>query len=234
MIQINETNHASVIISSLDKIYNVGRITGKLNAIDLYILNTIYNLLNGCCLELTDVQKKQLMNAYRNMYFHSENICHTNSIEIYQSTYRTPFIQAESIDCNDYPEADKVYYWQEELYSTIIDDILLLVDDQDYFLNKSFDTKEAFEIGKNIDYSKIGRVCFAITETEATDTYKIYDSLNNDVTDAFDRAYIDSINTILFVSKNIYSHGTIFFKFKKTTDIFDNGIFNNIFNNIFN
>lgn len=235
MIEINEKNHASVVISSLEKIYNNGKITGKLEATDLYILNLIYRLLSGCCLELTDYQKKYLMNAYRNIYFHSTGICPINSIEIYKPTYRTPFFQADSIDCNDYPVADKIYYWQEENYLTIIDDILPLVDDQDYFLNKPFDTKEAFEIGKDIDYVEIGRICFAITEATTDDIYKIYDSQNNEVTHTFTRAFVDSINTILFVSSNIYSHGTMFIKIKKTTGIFDdNSIFNDTFNDIFN
>lgn len=235
MIQINEINHASVIISSLDKIYNIGKISGKLDSIDLYTLNIIYKLLSHCCLNLTHEQNKQLVDIYRNIYFHSKNICHNNSIETYIPTHRIPFFQAESVDCNDYPIANKIYYWQEENYNTTINDIFLLVDDQNYFLNKSYDTKESFYIGKNIEYVNIGRICFAITETINTDTYKIYDILNNDVTHTFDKIFIDSINTILFVSQNIYSHGTMFFKFKKTTDIYeDSSIFNNIFNTTFN
>jgi hypothetical protein len=215
MIEINEKNHASVVISSLEKIYNNGKITGKLEATDLYILNLIYRLLSGCCLELTDYQKKYLMNAYRNIYFHSTGICPINAIEIYKPTYRTPFFQADAIDCNDYPVADKIYYWQEESYLTEIDDILPLVDDQDYFLDKLFDTKEVFAVGKEIDYENIGRVCFAITEATSTDDYEIYDAMNNNVTSTFDNAFVDAINTMIFVSQNIYSHGLMKFKIKK-------------------
>ena len=51
MIQIDEKNHASVIIGSLNKIYNKVKLSGKLEAIDLYILNMIYNILNNCFLE---------------------------------------------------------------------------------------------------------------------------------------------------------------------------------------
>ena len=234
MIQIDEKNHASVIIGSLNKIYNKAKLSGKLEAVDLYILNMIYDILNNCFLELTKIQKEQLITIYRSVYFHSINICNINSIETYKSIYKSPFFQAESTDCNDYPIADKIYYWQENNTNTTIENIILLIDDQGYFLNKPFDTKEAFYIGKNIDYVNIGKICFAITEAVETDTYKIYDSLNNDVTHTFTRVFIDSINTILFVSQNTYSHGIMFFKFKKTIDIFDNGIFNNIFNNTFN
>lgn len=215
MIEINEKNHQSVIISSLEKIYNEGRISGRLNSVDLYLLNIIYKLLDNCCIEITPTERKILMDMYRNILFHSVQVCNTTSVEIYKPTYRTPFLQADSEDCNTYPEADKIYYWQEENYNTTIDDIILLVDDQDYFINKPFDTKENFEIGKTIDYINIGRICFAITETQDTDTYKIYDVLNNDVTHTFDRLYVDSINTILFVSQNIYSHSQMYIKIKK-------------------
>lgn len=234
MLEINELNNTSVLISSLDKIYNLGRLNGKLKSIDLYILNIIFKLLNGCCLELTHSQRKNLMELYRHFYFNTDYICKVNNIQGYIKPVMSQFTQAESSDCNDYPIANKIYYWQETNTNTTIEDIFLLVDDQGYFLNKSFDTKESFDIGKNIDYSQIGRICFAITEAQDIDTYKIYNILNNDVTNTFDRVYIDSINTILFVSQNIYSHGTIFFKFKKTTDIFDNGIFNDTFNDTFN
>jgi len=215
MIEINEKNHTSVIISSLDKIYNISKITGKLNSINLYLLNTIYKLLDGCGLDLTETQRKQLINLYRTIYFHSSDICNITGIEVYKNTYKTPFFQADSIDCNDYPIANKIYYWQEENYNTIIDDIILLVDDQNYFIDKNYDTKEIFESGKEINYNNIGRICFVITESLDTDEYKIYDSLNNDVTSTFNIEFIDSINSMLIVSQNFYSNGTMKFKIKK-------------------
>ena len=39
MLEINEQNHTSVLISSLDNIYNQGKLNGKLNSVNLYILN---------------------------------------------------------------------------------------------------------------------------------------------------------------------------------------------------
>ena len=234
MIEINELNNTSVLLSSLEKIYNQGRLTGKLKSIDLYILNMIFKLLNGCCLELTHPQRRQLMDLYRQIYLTSDIICPTSIIKSYEVTKKNIFFQAETEDCNQYPIADKIYYWQEENLSTTIENILLLIDNQGYFLNKLYDTKESFYIGKNINYIEIGKICFAITEAKDTDTYKIYDSLNNDVTHTFDRVFVPSIKTILFVSQNTYSHGTMFFKFKKTTEIFDSGIFNDTFNDTFN
>jgi hypothetical protein len=86
----------------------------------------------------------------------------------------------------------------------------------------------------NCNYENIGVVSFFILDALETDTYKIYDIMNNDITHMFLRAFIDPLNGILFVSNNIYSISIINIKIKKTTDIYNAGVFNNIFNTIFN
>lgn len=232
MIEINDKNHISVLLSSLDKIYNQGKINGKLEAIDLYILNIIYKLLNNCCLELTNEQRKCLMNSYRNMYFYSNTICQATPIQIYQTNYKTKFFQAESEDCNNYPKFEDIYYWQEPLgrnFANIHPDIV----DSTYLIGKSFDTEENFKLGKDIDYSDIGVICFLVTDTLTTDTYKIYDILNNDITHTFNTIYIDSLNSTLFVSSNSYSYGLMNITIKKQTTNLSIGPFNRIFNNTF-
>ncbi len=215
MLEINEQNNTAVLISSLDRIFNQGKLNGKLNAIDLYILNLTHDLLNNCCIELTNDQRRSLMDLYRKIYFNSEEICHVTNVQKYQIQPTITFTQAETIDCNQYPQINKIFYWQESNYNAMFDDIKLLIDNTRYFNQKSFDTFSLFEIGKNIEYSNIGKICFAIIETESTDTFKIYDILNNDVTHAFDTYYETINNCRLFVSKNIYSHGEINFKIKK-------------------
>jgi len=234
MLEINELNNTSVLISSLDKIYNLGRLNGKLKSIDLYVLNIIFKLLNGCCIELTHDQRRMLMELYRHFYFNTEYICPVSHIQGYIAPVMSQFTQAESADCNDYTMTNKIHYWQESSLNTTIYNILSLITNSGYFLNKKYDTKENFVIGKTIEYTNIGRICFSITEALDTEEYKVYDVLNNDVTNTFDIAYIHSIKTMLFVSKNVYSHGNIFFKIKKTNNIFYTGIFNDTFNDIFN
>lgn len=234
MLEINEQNNTAVLISSLDRIFNQGKLNGKLNAIDLYILNLTHDLLNNCCIELTNYQRRALMDLYRKIYFNSKEICHVTNIQKYEIQPVITFTQAEIEDCNVYPMFNKIFYWQEEDYLTLFDDIKILIADTGYFLDKPFSTFEAFNIGVDIDYSEIGRICFALMETQPSDTYKIYDILNNDITHTFDRYYEPINNTILFVSNNIYSHGLMNLKIKKTNDIFDFGIFNNVFNNTFN
>ena len=71
-----------------------------------------------------------------------------------------------------------------------------------------------FEVGKIITYTEIGRICFAISPTQVQD-FVITDSLNNDITDAFDVNYNVELNLALFVSKAVYSYSSFYFNFKK-------------------
>ena len=85
-----------------------------------------------------------------------------------------------------------------------------------YLSDKNNSPLEEFEEGKIIPYTSIGRIAFAIKETDILN-FQLIDSLGNDVTDEFDNHYFAGIRTILFVSKIPYSNSNIFFKFKKIT-----------------
>lgn len=215
MLEINEQNNTAVLISSLDRIFNQGKLNGKLNAINLYILNLTHDLLNNCCIELTNDQRRALMDLYRKIYFNSEEICHVTNVQKYQIQPTITFTQAETIDCNQYTQVNKIFYWQESDYNSDFEDIKLLIVNTNYLNTKPNDTYLSFDIGKNINYTNVGKISFAIIETLSTDVFKIYDVLNNDVTHAFDTYYETINNCRLFVSKNTYSHGEINFKIKK-------------------
>lgn len=211
---INEINNQAITISSLEKIYNKAKINGKLDSVNLYILNIIFKLLNGCCIELTHYEKQRLMEMYRKIYFHTDNICKNAFVEPYK--YNPPkFFQAESEDCNSFTLLPKIYYWKEEDYNTISNDVFQLIDDTGYFINKLFDSYQNFEIGKTIEYTGYGKIVFLATNTLNTDMFKIKDILNIEVNDSFTITYNDVINSTLFVSKNNYSYGDINFKIIK-------------------
>lgn len=215
MLEINEQNHTGVLLSSLDKIYNKGRLNGKLNSINLYILNIIYKLLDNCCIELTQENKIQLMDLYRKIYYNSETICKVSNIKKYNIPVKLHFEQAETEDCNVYPKVNKIFYWQEESYINTVVVILDMIGNDDFFTLKSNDSLISFENGKLIEYNNIGRICFAITESDENEVFKIYDILNNDITHSFNTEYYTVKNCRLFISNNIYSHGDINFKIKK-------------------
>lgn len=97
MLEINEKDHISLIVSSLNVIYNNGLINGKLNAIDLYLLNIIYTLINDE--NFIDI-KEDLKSLYLNYYYNSKNICKINSLNNYNVlNVGNNFIQLETGDC---------------------------------------------------------------------------------------------------------------------------------------
>lgn len=215
MIEIDEINHVPVLISSLDKIYNKAKVNGKLDSVNLYLLNIVFKLLNGCCVTLTNDQRRKLITIYSNIYFNSQSICKVKGIVKYKIPTRTKFFQAETEDCNTYPKFDNIYYWQEEDYTTILDDIVAVGDSTGYLTGKSFYSYAEFSTGKLLEYNNIGRICFMALESNNA-TLTVTDILGNVVNDAFDTHYYASINATLFVSRNIFSHGPINFKIIKT------------------
>ena len=235
MQQINEKSHYSTVISSLSKEYKKTKIGKTITPNDIYLLDIVYNLLQECCLDLSDVESKKLLNIYNTILYNSKIICNTNYQEIYQMSKSDKFIQAEKDDCNTIPtqpKLTKIYYWQEESYLTTIDDIIPLIDDEGYFTNKLYDTYSNFEnIGKTINYEFLGKICFYAEESDDKQ-FIITDILNNDVTDIFDITYLSDSNDTLFVSKDFYTPSDIFFKLMKTTN-YNNLIFDIEFNNTF-
>jgi hypothetical protein len=216
MIDINEQNHTAVLISSLDKIYNDARLNGKLDSVNLYILNIIYKLLGDCCVTLNNKQRMQLMEKYRQIYFSSKNICSVVNIKKYELTSKPTFTQAEIEDCNQYPLFENIYYWQETDLTKSITQIAAAVPTPGFFSTKSFDSEINFASGVDTTYSGVGYICFGILDTTSDDVYKIYDILNNDVTGQFNSEFVDAINTTLFVSKTHYVPSVIKFKIKKS------------------
>lgn len=211
MINITIKNHLGVLIGSIDKIYKRAQMVGKLESKEVYYLNIIYKLLNNS--ELTNSQNNQLITFYNKLSFYSDNICPPKVIKKYQTTPKPKFEQAENTDCNTVISNKSILYWQE-IYTLNNSQITNLVDDTNYLVDKPSDTYENFEIGKNIDYTKIGKIVFLALESD-TVNYIIKDVLNNDVAHTFNISLIPQLNATLFISDNNYSHGIMNFKIIK-------------------
>lgn len=211
MINITIKNHLGVLIGSIDKIYKKAQMVGKLESKEVYYLNIIYKLLNNS--ELTNSQNNQLITFYNKLSFYSDNICPPKVIKKYQTTPKPKFEQAEVTDCNTYPKNKLILYWQE-VYTLNNSQITDLVDNTNYLIDKPSDTYENFEIGKNIDYTKVGKIVFLALESNTID-YIVKDDLNINVTHTFEITLIPHLNATLFISDNNYSHGTMNFKIIK-------------------
>ncbi len=218
MQQINEKSHYSTTISSLNKEYKKTKIGKTITPNDIYLLDVVYNLLQGCCLELSDIETKKLLKIYNTILHTSKIICNNNYQEVYQMSKKDKFIQAEKTDCNTIPiqpVITKVYYWQEPLGVTT-DDILELIESGTYLETKFSDSISVFEEGKDINYTDIGLICFALNNVYLTDNYHIYDDDNNaDITTGFESFYNEDLKTRIFISNNNYSYGIMNFKIKK-------------------
>ena len=219
MIEITDTNHVLVLNASLNKSYNKARINGRLTPQDAYTINIIFNLLNDPNLTLTHEQKKQLECLYITLYNYSQYICKPEDIVGYKgkSIFTPQFIVADKEENSGDPISTiaKISYWQEPL-GVIYSEIIALIETGTYVPTKHASTREAFVIGVDIPYTDIGLIVFAINCNKETDTFKIYDHLNNNVTSGFQTTYNTELGLRIFVSYNIYSHGTMNLKIKET------------------
>lgn len=213
MIIISEKKHISTIISSINKVYNRAKINGKLSVKDIYYLHVIYKLLTNDLFDLTLDENNLLVTTYNKLAYLSKDICPPIILKTYQTTPKIMFEQAEVKDCNNYNSFEKIFYWQETFENNNLEIIDLI--DINYLNSKQSDTYVAFNLGKDITYSLIGKICFFALNTKIEDNLKIKDVMNNDVTHSFDKTFIPNINGVLFVSQNIYAHGLINFKIIK-------------------
>lgn len=211
MLDINEQSNTSTILNSLDKIYNKAKIKGKFKSINLYVLNIIFKLLNNESLELTDCQRKDLVDLYIKIYFGSENICNNITITKCFIQSPTPFVQEQSTSCTEHEEFDDIYYWQEPTYDENETETIL---ETGFFDNKLFDSKANFINGVDCTFNDVGKLFFAILNTQESNNYRIFDVLNNDITHTFTKLYSEPINAIIFVSNNLYSYSITNLKIK--------------------
>jgi len=214
-MDLNEKTYTSNLISSIGKIYNQSRLDGKLHVEDLYILNAVYKLLTDCETALTEVHIKILNNLYINIINSSKYLCTSKKYSSFAYISQKPFVQAERDDCNSLPIQDLIYYWQEPLGITS-EAIMNNIETGTYLDTKLSDLKSIFEEGKDINYSDIGLICFALNKVSVTDQYFIYDDDNNaNVTGGFESFYNYELKTRIFISINNYSYGIMNFKIKK-------------------
>lgn len=236
MLEVCEKSHIATVINSLDKIYRQSKVNGELNPLDIYYIDIIYKLLYQCNIDISNEDRKQLINIYNNLSFKSDYICPNTNITPFHLNIKTVTIQNNIDDCDESPiKENKIYYWQEESLETTYQDIVPLVN-QEYLDSKYNDTYSNFENGKNIDYTNVGRICFADNKNIEYANYEITDILGNDMSNFFTLTMIPSQTCNLIVSKNIYSFGEVFIKIKKTnnnTPIIVQGIFEEQFENQF-
>lgn len=208
MADINNNNHVAIVINSLDKIYKKAKITGILHATDLYLLDAINKLLDGCENSIINKERLQLISLYNKTLNSSKYICKDGI----KRTDAIPKKHFTSSGSKGSPIIKEIQYWQENSYTNTIVDIKPLITSR----IKQSDSYSSFAIGKSITYSSVGRICFLLTN-ETSINYKILDDDNNDISFAFIIEQSLELNSIIIVSNNLYSYGDILIKIIKNT-----------------
>lgn len=117
-------------------------------------------------------------------------------------------IEVDPVENND----NTVYWWQ---YNSLTQTVSNHTDIDDLFLQSQQKiTKEDAEKGVRFNYTNIGRIGFAINNIEDEYSVKIFDSMDQDVISAMNKFYDSENKRLIFVSKDYYSHSTIFLKFE--------------------
>lgn len=207
MIRNTPTQHLTTLVGSLNTSYDKARFMGRLDSRDIYLLNIIYDIITSCKLMLSLDQYEHITSLYNNLYYTSKNICKTyDTLKVINSD--KTFTQNTATA--SYIKYRMISYWQQNSVTDTIVDIIANLDN----IVKQEDTYTAFASGKTITYTNIGRIAFLLNE-ELSTNYSIYDELGNNVTTLFDVQSLPSKNSVIIVSKNIYSFSDIKFKILK-------------------
>ncbi len=112
---------------------------------------------------------------------------------------------------DDSMESILIYYWQ---YDNVNDDISNAPDiDQAFLDTKTSEIIDNFLAGKEVAYTDVGRIGFAITNVPEN-YYRILDTFGVNITSVVFDSYYDDINNIqIYISKSVITVSDIYFKF---------------------
>lgn len=210
---IKPQDHLETLIGSLNKLFLNARNKGIIKAKELSLLNLIYKILSSNCLG-NNISNNNDYNKLLQLYYTILNkysfLCKANITRDYYTNVEQVYTPHDYI-ANTVSE---IFYWQEEDYNITNSYLLNNISNTNFYANRPSDSYANFETGKDILYNNIGRIVFLATEA-GDDTFEIRDINNNIINSQFDINEVPSLNSKLFVSKNIFSHGTVNFKIKK-------------------
>lgn len=210
---LTKKNHLELMVGSIGRMFSIAKDKGILSAKELFLINLIGRILTEEYYELSKDKYNKLYLFYMRLQrVYSSKVCvaeiKTNHIF---SSYLEDTIVPDK--CFTYDKKELILYWQEP-YLLVNSDISDRILTQDYLLDKPSDTYPKFEVGKDIEYIKIGKVAFLALDSNTTN-YIVKDQMNNNVTHTFNITLIPELGATLFVSDNIYAHGTMNFKIIK-------------------
>lgn len=201
MINIKDDVNTSTTIVSLDRVLRLAEVYGDVKINDLYLLNTIYALLNTMCLPLTNNQRKKLISAYNTLAFKSNEVCTDVMLKSFQQPMKNK-VSRSFVNPNSIVKNKSINYWKAPMFSENEEIIEML--DRSFLGSQSFNTREAFNQGSNVSQQGIGKICLFLNTLSNTNI-TIKDTLDNDVTNTFTIGYIPTLNGVLIISNLMYN-----------------------------
>lgn len=114
-------------------------------------------------------------------------------------------------DDNEYMNK-KVYYWQFSNLTNVPTIEECLTDE--FLENKAHTDLGTFMNGNIVTFMNIAKYGFCIDDVDSEDAIEIYDLTQSSLGNTLDKVY-DGVNRrLVFVSKSLISHSSIYFKFK--------------------
>lgn len=201
MINVKENVHTSTIITSLNRMMDKASIYGRVESEDLYLLNTVYDLLNTMCLSLTNTQRQKLISIYNQLAFKSKDICTSTMLKAFQQPMKNKVSQS-FVDPDCITKNLNINYWKAPMFSE--NDEIIEMLNRNFLDTTVFKTRESFNTGSNVSTPGIGKICLFLNTLSNTNI-TIKDMLDNDVTNTFTIGYIPTLNGVLITSNLMYN-----------------------------
>ena len=199
MLNIKSLVHTGTMVTSLNNAIKKVRVNGVLSTDDLYIANAVYSLLNTLCLDLTNNQRRELINTYNNLVFKSDQICselilNHNTVDI--SNHISNYVDPSTIF-----KDDNIYYWKATISET--DENILNTLDESKILGSNKIIRNDASQNLPLNISGVGKYCIFIKRL--TNNISVFDILNNDITNYFNYYPADELNGVLLITKNMHT-----------------------------
>lgn len=213
---MKKENHLEVLIGSLNKMFLNARNKGIIKNKEIFLLNIIYKILKAdCYIQNKEKETKELLSIYYRILNKYTFLCKSDLSKDYYFKHKN-INKTINVCLDECPEPTKksiVYFWQEKLRGTTIDDIESLINEE-YLLDKNKASYEEASDGVIVDCEYIAKIVFVATNTQETN-FIVKDVLGNDITQYFEIRKLEDLNSVMICSLKPYSFGEVFLKLKK-------------------
>lgn len=184
---------------------------------ELFVLNIIYKILKAdCYIQNKEKETKELLSIYYRIINKYSFLCKSELTRDYyfESEHINKTIEECLKYCPEDPVDNSVYYWQEKLRQTSVDEIELLINGE-YLIDKNKATYEEAVEGVMVNCENVAKIVFVATNTQESE-FIVQDVLGNNITEYFEIRKLIELKAVMICSLKPYSYGQVFLKLKKS------------------